>query len=304
MNFEIKKVKTDEKLFAIHLSTNIYTGGSSCLLKDNTNNKILYKHSKSITHITSSLKYLASSSYDCTVSVFKRIDNEDRNDNSSYFDKKGERNSTFVLEDIIEGPETEIKGISFDNTDKWLALATRGKTVWICSIEDYTEIDKILEDHSEDVKGCIFYSEMLFTFGYDNTIKIYQFFEIDQTWELVQSIEEYSTIWNIIFIEDRMYSCNDNGEINMYILDKGWTLKKKLKISVLPIMALSNFRDILVCTVNVGNLVFLNRDLEVVHTIERLHNDIINCIHWSEKDDLVGTCSDDQCYCILRPVFK
>lgn len=279
MKLEIDKYKTDEKLFSIHISKNIYTGGSSGQLKDVTNNKILYKHSKSITCISSTLKYLASSSYDCTVSVFK--------DN--------------LLEDVIEGPDTEIKGISFDSTNKWLALATRGKSVWICSIKEYIEIDKILEDHTEDVKGCIFYLDMLFSYGYDNSIKVYQFFEEDLSWEIVQSIEEEYTIWKVIFIEDRMYSCNDNGELNMYILEKGWNLKKKIKISVLPIMALSNFQDnFLCCTINIGNLVFLNKDLEILHTEENVHDDIINCIHWSEKDKLLGTCSDDQTYSIIK----
>lgn len=275
-NFKITKKETNEKLFTIHINKNIYTGGTSKECIDQTNNKILYKHAKSITHITSSENYLACSSYDCTVSLFKN-------------DK---------FEDIIEGPDTEIKCVSISGY--WLAFCTRGKTVWICTIKDIVEIFSILEDHTEDVKGCIFYMDMLFTYGYDCSIKVYQYFDTQQSWELVQSLDSDFTVWKVIFFDMYMFVSNDNGEILKYELERGWILKLKKKLSFMPIQALSNYKNYLICTVNLGNLVFLSERLEIVHVIEKLHNDVINCIFWSEKDSLIGTCSDDKSYCILK----
>ncbi|WUR04396.1 putative cytosolic iron-sulfur assembly protein [Vairimorpha necatrix] len=282
MNFSVSNFRTDEKLFSIHINKNIYTGGTSTFLKDVSNNVILYKHDKSITHITSSGPFLACSSYDCTVSIFKV------------------ENIVYKLEDVIEGPDTEIKCVSFDSSNSWLAFATRGKSVWICRINEYIEIHKILEDHTEDVKGCLFFLDFFVSFGYDNTINLYQYFKYNEEWELVQEIEEEDTVWNVVFIEDRMYSCNASGEISLYVLDKGYTLKKRKKFSHLPILALCAYKNRLVAGLNLGDLIFLDLNLEIVHEMEKIHTGFINCVYYSEKDEILGTCSDDQTYNILK----
>lgn len=279
MQFTTTKYFTDQKIFTIHINKNVYIGGTSTCLLDVTVNKILYKHNKSVTHISSSRKYLTSSSYDCTASIFLLNAKE--------------------LEDVIEGPDTEIKCISIDPLDKWIALATRGKSVWVCRIGENIEINNMLEDHTEDVKGCLFHEDMLFSFGYDNSIKCYKYFKMDESWEMVQSISENDTVWNLAFIDEKMFSCNGQGEVSLYILDKGWTIVRKKKLSNLPIFALCAYKNMIICGIGFGNLIFMNTDLEVVYVINKLHDNFINCIYWSEEDDMIGTCSDDMTYCLI-----
>ncbi|EOB14059.1 Cytosolic iron-sulfur protein assembly protein 1 [Nosema bombycis CQ1] len=281
-DFKISKFKTDKKLRAILVSnSNIYTGGSSGCLVDRTNNKILHKHDKSITSIKSYQDndlVIGCTSYDCTASIIK---------NNSLFD-------------IIEGPDTEIKGISI-NQD-FIALSTRGKTVWLCKFGDFIEIDKILEDHTEDVKGCEFYNNFLFTYGYDSTIKIYEYFEFSGSYELVQDIFCGSTIWDLKIRNFIIFVGTDNGEIIVYDLEKGFVENIRKKLGIEPIYSLCIYKNLIVTGVNGGNLVFLDLNLEIVKIIKGVHNGDINCISYSEKDEILVTCGDDQVYCVLEEV--
>lgn len=127
----IQQHKLDERILAVYSGTEIYVGHGKKLLNF-TRNEILYNHEKSIRSISGNNKYVGSASYDGTAAVFTKESNK--------------------LVDRIEGPDTEIKSIVFWND--FIAIATRGKTVWIL---ENLEISKILEEHTQDVKGCCFH---------------------------------------------------------------------------------------------------------------------------------------------------
>lgn len=284
MNFKITTHSTDESLLSIYISGNVYTGGTSGCLTDRSNDIVLFRHQKSITDIKSWGDYIGCASYDCTVSIFK----------------------DGLLFDLVEGPDTEIKSLAFSEDGKFLALSTRGKSVWLCRFGEYIEIDKILEDHSEDVKGCRFHNSYLFTYGYDSTLKIYQYFEYSESYEMVQDIHSTTgyTIWDILLVDDSLYVACDSGEIIIYSLEKGWVEKKRVKLSHTPLYSICRYRDCVVVGVNGGNLVFLDLDLNLVKIIEHLHSDAINCIYYSEEDKTLATCSDDQTYCLLQEEYQ
>ncbi len=110
-------------------------------------NKVIATFTKSVKSMDFNEKYLVCASYDGTAVIL-------------------DRNSLKFI-DSIEGPDTEIKCVCVQ--DSYIALATRGKTVWVL---DGLEIVSILDDHTQDVKGCFLYNEYLYTWSYDQTICI------------------------------------------------------------------------------------------------------------------------------------
>lgn len=163
--------------------------------------------------------------------------------------------------DSIEGPETEIKHISFNELNNLIAISTRGKTVWILNInEDSLEINSILDDHSQDVKGAKFFNNQLFTFGYDETIKIYSFIKgYDNSLILTNNISLKSleiknneknnekdlifnnfTVWDLLFFNNFIIAAV-NTEI--FIFDLEMNLKYKERVSDYPIYQLVKLNE-------------------------------------------------------------
>lgn len=210
--YEIKKTNLNERILAVSVINNyIYLGIGNKFI-NYTKNKVLCNHEKSIRAISGNNEFLGCCSYDGTATVF--------NTNEDFIDK-------------IEGPDTEIKGIGFHSN--FIALTTRGKTTWI--LEDL-EISKILEDHVQDVKGCIFENEKLYTWSYDGTIKIYELFDIDHSWELTQSLDLNDIIWSIHFFNEFLIATVQNGKLFIFAKNNNiWCLYREISVSVTPVYA-------------------------------------------------------------------
>ena len=184
--------------------------------------------------------------------------------------------------DMIEGPDTEIKHISINEDASLVSLATRGKTVWVLSVQEAClEIEKILDDHSMDVKGAKFHGNLLYTYGYDETIKVYGFLEAyNNDLTLIDNISLKSleiseapnsteknllfdnyTVWDILFTNNAVIAAA-NTEI--FIFDSEMTLKSKKRVSEYPIYCLQKISE------NIFALIF-NEDSIKLFKLENYH---------------------------------
>lgn len=257
MEYDIKEIKTNEHILCISTTPDlILFGGKSRRLKGYSGTStVLCEHQKSIRFIDSKGNFFGCASYDCTATIFK---------DGTFFDK-------------VEGPETEIKSLCFSDDTKFLALSTRGKTVWVCRICEEIEIDSIIEDHLHDVKGVKFNKSDLYSFSYDCTIKMYERFDLDESWELAQTIEEGSTVWNIEFYKDFMVSCNADGRIRVYQFRTEWCLLRSIEASIFPIHDIAIYEDTLCYVLNRDSIAILSMDLKLISVIPNTTE--VNCLH-------------------------
>ncbi|KAF7699476.1 putative cytosolic iron-sulfur protein assembly protein Ciao1 [Cucumispora dikerogammari] len=155
--------------------------------------------------------------------------------------------------DTIEGPETEIKHISFNDTCTLISLSTRGSSVWILNVNDTNlEIETILDEHTQDVKGTKFNKNVLYTFGYDETIKVYSHLKgYDDSLTLINNISlkalEYQvdekyiekilifdnfTVWDMIFFDEFIVAAVNT---ELFLFDLEMNFKYKERVSDFPI---------------------------------------------------------------------
>lgn len=240
----------------------------------------------------------------------------------------------------VEGVDTEIKGVALDA--QWLAVATRGKTVWILesvkqpadgagTVESNEgcaepfEISKILEDHTQDVKGCCFYDSRLYSWSYDSTIKVYELFPVSGAWELVQSIELGSTVWTVCFFEGRLCAGLQSGEVAVLVRENrlwvevlvdaedGGSLERleeageetgedtceeaeessgvigRLRLSVTPVFALCCVGPLLGAVCNRSCLVLLDSQLQIVWESGPVVSGwLYTCCFWPATRELVA----------------
>lgn len=266
----IEKVQMSDRVLSVYANENLYIGVGSRFINYSFGN-VLCCHEKSIRSISGNGQWIGCASYDGTATIF---------------DKNTER-----IKDKIEGPETEIKSISFFHN--LIAISTRGKTTWV--LEDF-EVSKILEDHTQDVKGCTFNSQRLYTWSYDNSIKVYEMFDYDNSWEITQSIDLDDIVWNIAFFGEYLCAGLQNGKLEIFKMEKGlWTSFKSLKLSGAPIYALCVADDEYLCVVcNRNCLVLLSKDFNIAKTYENLNDgcDIFSICFWKKEHKIIAG-SDD-----------
>lgn len=257
LKYKIEKAALNEKILSVFCTDQIYIGLGRKLVNFTTQ-KILTIHDKCIRAISGDELHIGCCSYDGTATVFERNEK---------------------LKDKIEGPDTEIKGIAFHG--EFIAIVTRGKTTWI--LEDF-EISKILEDHTQDIKGCRFHNNRFYTWSYDNTIKVYDFFDLDHSWVLSQSIDLGSTVWYVVFFGEYMCATLQSGLLAIMKPDGYlWAEHKTLMASLTPIYCAtvikSEERAYLGVVCNRNCLMLLDTDFENVMEIEGLNEgcDVLSC---------------------------
>lgn len=193
--------------------------------------------------------------------------------------------------DIIDGPDTELKCVTLSADNTQLAIATRGKNVWLFSIkEDCIELECTFDDHIQDVKGVKFINDRLYSYSYDRSIKVYE--REDDCWDMIKNVEDHEcTVWDIVYMKSCIVACDNHG--NLYFYEPEYMrLKNKIKASRYPICA--------VCRVDDEHFVFvLNRNMlcvmdlhtNVVQIIEDRHKLEINSIDYCEENGrMVSVC--------------
>ncbi|KAI5148521.1 cytosolic iron-sulfur protein assembly protein CIAO1 [Enteropsectra breve] len=297
------KIDLKDRILAVYVQdNNLYAG-----LKENfvnlSTNQILHSFEKSVRTISGNGRYFGCCSYDGTGKILKRDAKSCKYDSymaaedylavREHLQGNGSvpSDETFdTLVDSIEGPDTEIKAIAFD-PDNLIAIATRGRTVWV--LEDF-EISKILDDHTQDVKGCCFWKERLFSWSYDGTIKMYEFFDLDHSWELIQSIEIGEIVWSVVLLNDRLYASVQSGRIYSFEMKSGlWHEVKSVKLSMYPIFSLAVAGNLISAFAHRNYFVLLNENLEIEAEEGPINTDqdVFCSCYWEEKNAIL--CGDD-----------
>lgn len=219
---------------------------------------ILGTANKSIKSIDSNKTLLGYASYDGTVSLFTK--------------------TTAKLEffDVIEGPTTEIKQVFIN--DDFIVLATRGQMVWILNITYLDNmsfqitVNKIIEDHMQDVKGAKIVNHQLYSWSYDNTIRIYNYFF--EEWELDQVINCDSIVWNVHFINDMLIAITNTSVQIYHKKGNQFFLSNQLYLSITecnPSLEFTlNDQKFLILTCNITVICILNSQLEIIVTYNML----------------------------------
>lgn len=152
----------------------------------------------------------------------------------------------------LEGPECEIKGLSF-NEDGRLAMSTREGSVWVWKIEDnHWEIEEVIEYSENDVKNVVWHNKILITMGYCKEIVVYNLWEsdiCDVKWEMEQILTSDSTIWAgcVAENEGKSYFCcvTETGHAQIYGIEENnrkWKEISRVKISNYPIRSICTFK--------------------------------------------------------------
>eukprot|EP01006_Ploeotia_vitrea_P063720 TRINITY_DN86112_c0_g1_i1.p1 TRINITY_DN86112_c0_g1~~TRINITY_DN86112_c0_g1_i1.p1 ORF type:complete len:361 (+),score=28.88 TRINITY_DN86112_c0_g1_i1:155-1084(+) len=130
-------------------------------------------------------KRLACSSFDATVSIWKR-----------------EEDGLLALDNTLEGHENEVKGVAWSPSGRYLATSSRDKTVWIWDSEDDFEIAGILNGHAADVKDVCWHplEEILLSCSYDDTIRVWEEEQASDDWNCIDVLKSHdSTVWSVAF---------------------------------------------------------------------------------------------------------
>lgn len=267
-DYSIENYYLKERILSVYFPDEVYIALGNKFI-NYSKQKILCIHEKSVRNISGNKKFVGCCSYDGKASIFN---------------KEGE------LIETIEGPTTEIKGLDF--YEYFLALTTRGKTTWILG---NFEISKILEDHTQDVKGCKFYKGELYTWSYDNSLIIYQLFDLNHSWEMCQTIDFDDIVWNIIFFKEYLCIALQNG--NLVVCERSgyqWTKIKTLNVSITPVYCGDVLNDFLGIICNRNCLLVLDHKFDKAFEIPNLNSgtDIFS-ISFNETENKLVCGSED-----------
>jgi len=151
-------------------------------------------------------RYLVSASFDSTVVVWERKDDE------------------FEVVTTLEGHENEVKCATFSPSGRYLATCSRDKSVWVWEIDEDEDFQccSILNDHTQDVKQVLWHpnEDTFVSVSYDNGINFYKF-DGDE-WVVDQSIEEAhsSTVWSACFNADGSMLVTGSDDLTLKFWEK------------------------------------------------------------------------------------
>ena len=255
-------------------------------------------------------KYLSAASFDNNISIWKITNN-----NSPY---------SFSCISLLESNDSEIKSVSWSVSGNFLACCSRKGNIWVWEKDedDYNSEDFIckstFEGHKGDVKMVKFSprEDILFTCGFDETIKIWDLDFSKDDFVLVNTLKNHGgTVWFIEFNKngDKFFTCSDDKcvimwGINLNEPDKGGlnyeNIVKINEISNLHIRPIyccvlsfdekfiftaSNDGDIGIIRVNGDNMELLGKEKDSHDQYS------VNCISVNKKENEneIISCGDD-----------
>jgi len=151
---------------------------------------------------------LACGSFDSTVSIWEK-------------DSEGPEGWECVS--TLEGPESEIKGLSYSSGGNLLATCSRDKSVWIWEVlpdNEHETVSVLMGQHTQDVKCVCWhpFEEILASGSYDNSIKLYLDDPSDDWYDFTTLEGHTSTVWSLMFSPSGLYlaSASDDQTIRLW----------------------------------------------------------------------------------------
>lgn len=232
--------------------------------------------------------YLASCSFDNKILIWSKI------------------NFEWETISTLDGHENEVKCISWNNTEEYIASCGRDKRIFIYgkSIDNEFDCITILDGHTQDIKFIKWHNNVLYSCSYDNSIRMWN--EFDDNWICNQIIIGHkTTVWEIDFNDDNiMYSCDGNGVIGI------WELNSKNRWE--NVKFLSNLHSMTVYSINYNknlNILVTGCRDNIIRYFEyddeekefnliddfQSHESDINCVRFNPvKSNILCSCSDDE----------
>lgn len=161
-------------------------------------------------HLRPGLLSLVTASFDATAGVWRRDESALETDLTSHGgDRAGDDQEDWEFTLVLEGHDSELKGIGFSPSGQYLATCSRDKSVWIweeigAEGEDEWETVAVLQEHEADVK-CVAWGpdegdgrgEVLASGSYDDSIRLWREDE-EQEWGCVSTLSGHTgTVWGL-----------------------------------------------------------------------------------------------------------
>lgn len=229
---------------------------------------------------------LATGSFDATagiwrgdVSRFTGMEVDDRLN----IEEDSEEEEDWRFSVVLDGHDSEIKGVAWNAGANLLATCSRDKSVWIWEDmgDDNFETIAVLQEHTQDVK-CVKWhpeEELLASSSYDDTIRLYR--EDIDDWTCCAVLQGHdSTVWKVDFearkgrAGERLVSCSDDLTVRIWKRMKTTAVEKAATPSILR-----------------GNEV--EEDWELESILPRAHERPVYSVSWSPVTGRIVTCGGD-----------
>lgn len=158
-------------------------------------------------------QYLSAASFDNNISIYKMTTLNNAN--------------TFSFVENLETNDSEIKNVSWSINGNLIACCSRKGNIWIWEkdLDDFGKEDftckSTFEAHKGDIKFVKFCpkDDTLFSCGFDEKIKIWDFDYTKDDFVLINTINEHNgTIWHIEFNKNGniFFTCSDDKSLIMW----------------------------------------------------------------------------------------
>ncbi|KAL5514358.1 hypothetical protein ACEPAG_2446 [Sanghuangporus baumii] len=187
-------------------------------------------------------KTFATASFDSNIAVWE----QEGADDDGGMDVDGEVNGgggggsrDWECASLLEGHETECKGVAYSCTGTLLASCSRDKTVWVWEVQPDSDFEcmGVLMAHTQDVKCVAWHpnEEILASGSYDDTIKLYVDDPDDDWYDFATLTGHTSTVWSVAFSPCGEYlaSASDDESVRIWERVKGeqWKWEEALVLS-------------------------------------------------------------------------